>query len=164
MSDSGSRLIIVCGLPGSGKTTRAKALGARLRAVRFCPDEWMESLSIDVYNEEARVKVEALQWRLAKELLALGLTVIIEWGTWGRSERDALRLAARSLGAAVELHYLSIPMDVLFERIQRRGMENPPIQRDELNRWVEIFQAPTPDEVAPLDKHILPDISSSQSN
>jgi predicted kinase len=101
---------------------------------------------------------------VAKELLALGLTVIIEWGTWGRSERDALRLAARSLGAAVELHYLSIPMDVLFERIQRRGMENPPIQRDELNRWVEIFQAPTPDEVALFDKHILPDISSSQSN
>jgi hypothetical protein len=29
---------------------------------------------------------------------------------------------------------------------------------------VEIFQAPMPDEVALFDKHILPDISSSQSN
>jgi predicted kinase len=106
LSDAGSRLIIVCGLPGSGKTTRAKALEAKLRAVRFCPDDWMESLSIDIYNEEARGKVEALQWKLAQELLALGLIVIIEWGTWGRSERDALRLQARELGAAVELHYL----------------------------------------------------------
>jgi predicted kinase len=116
----------------------------------------MESLSIDVYNEEARGKVEALQWKLAQKLLALGLTVIIEWGTWGRSERDALRLGARSLGAAVELHYLSAPVDVLFERIQRRGLENPPIERDELNRWIEIFQAPMPDEIALFDKHILP--------
>ncbi|MGB8128376.1 MAG: AAA family ATPase [Candidatus Angelobacter sp.] len=115
-------------------------------------------------QREARGKVERLQWKLAQKLLALGLTVIIEWGTWGRSERDALRLGARSLGAAVELHYLSATVDVLFERTQRRGMEKPPIERDELNQWIEIFQAPTPDEVALFDKHILPEISSSSSN
>ena len=74
--------------------------------------------------------VEALQWQLAQELLALGLVVIIEWGTWGRSERDALRLGARSLGSAVELHYLDASLDTLFERIQRRGVENPVISRD----------------------------------
>jgi len=72
----------------------------RLRAVRLCPDEWMDALSIDLYHEHKRGKVEALQWKLAKELLALGLTVIIEWGTWARSERDTLRLGARALGAA----------------------------------------------------------------
>jgi predicted kinase len=83
----------------------------------------------------------------------LGLTVIIEWGTWGRSERDSLRFAARALGAAVELHYLTAPVDVLFERIQRRGMENPPIRRDALLRWVEMFQVPTPEEMALFDVH-----------
>ena len=40
-SGTGPRLIIVCGLPGSGKTTLAKALENRLRAVRFSPDDWM---------------------------------------------------------------------------------------------------------------------------
>src|SRR5947209_16784718 len=145
---NGSRLIIVCGLPGSGKTTLARALEHRLGAVRFSPDEWMDALALDLYDEEKRAKVEALQWRLAQELLALGLAVIIEWGTWGRSERDALRLGARALGAAVELHYLSAPVDVLFDRIQRRGMEKPRIERDQLLRWVEMFQAPTPEEIA----------------
>jgi predicted kinase len=157
MSDAGSRLIIVCGLPGSGKTTCAKALEAKLRAVRFCPDDWMESLSIDIYNEEARGKVEALQWKLAQELLALGLTVIIEWGTWGRSERDALRLRARELGAAVELHYLFAPPDVLFERIQRRGLENPPIEREALLRWYTQFEAPTPEETGLFDEPLIVD-------
>lgn len=123
-------MIIVCGLPGSGKTTHAKLLERRLRAVRFAPDEWMDALSLDPYDEGRRGKVEALQWKLAQELLALGLTVIIEWGTWGRSERDALRLGARALGAAVQLHCLAAPVEVLFERIQRRAAEDPPIERE----------------------------------
>src|SRR6266571_5979387 len=129
-SGAGPRLIIVCGLPGSGKTTLARVLENRLRAVLFSPDEWMDALSLDIYDEERRGKIEALQWKFAQELLALGLTVIIEWGTWGRSERDTLRLGARALGAAVELHYLSAPVDVLFDRIQRRGLEKPTIERD----------------------------------
>ena len=117
----------------------------------------MESLSIDIYNEEARGKIEALQWKLAQELLALRLTVIIEWGTWGRSERDALRLRARELGAAVELHYLAAPSDVLFERIQRRGMENPPIEREALLRWYTQFEAPTAEEIALFDEPLIVD-------
>jgi predicted kinase len=150
-SGTGPRLIIVCGLPGSGKTTHAKLLQARLGAIRLSPDEWMEALALDLYDEARRGKIEALQWQLGQELLALGLSVIIEWGTWGRSERDALRLGARALGAAVELHYLSAPVDVLFDRIQRRGIEKPLIERDQLLRWVETFQEPTPEEIALFD-------------
>src|SRR5580704_3586443 len=145
---TGPRLIIVCGLPGSGKTAHAKLLEARLGAIRFSPDEWMDALSLDLYDEGSRGKIEALQWKFGQDLLAHGLTVIIEWGTWGRSERDTLRLGARALGAAVELHYLNAPADVLFDRIQRRGLEKPPIDRDTVTRWFDTFQAPTPEEMA----------------
>jgi predicted kinase len=152
ITGTGPRLIIVCGLPGSGKTTHAKLLETTLGAIRFSPDEWMDALSLDLYDEGRREKIEALQWRFGQELLAQGLTVIIEWGTWGRSERDTLRLGARALGAAVELHYLDAPVAVLMDRIQRRGLETPLIERDQLLRWVEIFQVPTPEEIALFDK------------
>jgi predicted kinase len=149
--NSGARLIIVCGLPGSGKTTLAKCLEESLRAVRMSPDEWMDALSINLYDEETRAKIESLQWMLSQKLLKLGLVVIIEWGTWGKSERDILREGARELGAAVELHYLSASPEILFERIQRRGMENPPIKREDVLRWAEIIQVPTEEEMSLFD-------------
>ena len=152
------RLIVVCGLPGSGKTTLALALETRLRAVRSSPDDWMDALSVSLYREDVRDKIEALQWKLTQDLLALGVTVIIEWGTWARSERDRLRLGARELGAAVELHYLTARVDVLFERLQRRGRESPPIERDALARWAEIFQAPTAEEMALFDESLIADV------
>jgi predicted kinase len=120
----------------------------------------MDALSIDIYDEERRAKIEALQWKIAQELLKLGLTVVIEWGTWARSERDALRLGARALGAAVELHYLAAPVDVLFDRIQRRGLEKLPIERDALSRWFDTFQEPTPEEMALFDKPLIADFDS----
>jgi predicted kinase len=111
----------------------------------------MDALSIDLWDNARRAQVEALQWELARKLLTLGLAVIIEWGTWARSERDTLRGEARALGAAVELHYVSAPADVLFERIQRRGREQPPITHEALSRWQERFEAPTAEELALFD-------------
>ena len=149
-------LIIVCGLPGSGKTTHAKQLEDRLRAIRFCPDEWMITLEIDLRDGKTRERIEALQWKLAQDLLRLGQTVIIEWGTWGRSERDALRAGARALGATVELHFLDAPINVLFDRIRQRSQESPPIERADLIQWAEIFERPSPEELALFDPPLKP--------
>lgn len=145
------KLIIISGLPGSGKTTIAIQLQNQAPAVRLSADEWMDFLSINLYDEEARGKMEALQWKIGKELLILGLTVIVEWGTWGSAERDKLRIDARALGASVDLYYLSAAEDVLCNRIQRRGREDPPIQREAVARWRDLFQVPTPEEMALYD-------------
>ena len=98
------KLITICGLPGSGKTTHAKALESSLSAVRFCADDWMNALSLNLWDESARGKIEAHQWMVAQRLIAIGQTVLIERGTWGRAERDALREGGRALCANVELH------------------------------------------------------------
>jgi len=125
---NGATLFVICGLPGSGKTTLARELETALPALRMSADDWMDSLAINNHEEEWRTKIEALQWQLTKRLLTLGQSVIVEWGTWGKWERDLLRTEACALGARVELYYLTAPLEELFRRIQQRNMENPPDQ------------------------------------
>src|SRR5579863_6768100 len=151
----GPRLIVICGLPGSGKTTAALLLERQLGAIRLSADDWMSELGINLWNEAVRARIESLQWKLTQQLLLAGLIVIVEWGTWGRDERDVLRLGARKLGAAVELHYLSVPVEVLWERVRQRGMEDPPISREMLESWYEKFQSPTPEEMALFDPPLV---------
>ena len=150
-----SRLAIVCGLPCSGKTMHARTLESRLPGFRLCPDEWMDALAINLWDEGARAKIESLQWSVAQQLLRLGTNVIIEWGTWGRSERNVLREGARKLGAAVELHFLDASVEELFRRAQQRAMEDPPMTREDLQRWSDGFERPTPDELALFDEPLV---------
>ncbi len=159
MRDRPAKLVIVCGLPGSGKTTHAKLLEKSLAAVRFCPDEWLQSLSLSLWDEERRAGIEAIQWELAQKLLECATSVIIEWGTWARAERDALRLRARDIGVGVDLHYLSQPIDVLIERIKRRQLEFPPVTRAQLLQWAEVFQEPSPGEMSLYDECLYLDAS-----
>jgi predicted kinase len=145
------RLLIVCGLPGSGKTTLAKELCSNGAAVRMSPDDWMDALGINLWDKEVRAKIEALQWQVSQELLNQGVTVVIEWGTWAKVERDTLRVGARNLGAAVELWYLDVDIDELWKRISSRQMEDPPMKRKDLERWFAQFEAPDEAELALFD-------------
>jgi predicted kinase len=150
-----ARLILICGLPGSGKTTLAKQLAQDVPAVRLCPDEWKHDLAIDYYDEPGRVRLEQRLWRLGQELLGLGQSVILENGFWARAERDELRLAARALGVAVELHHLDAPVAELWRRLEvRNHLALPgtaPIQREDLERWAQQFEAPDAAELALFD-------------
>ena len=146
MSGTGC-LVVVSGLPGSGKTTEARRLQAERRGVRFCPDEWMSALGASLWDGELRARVESLQWALALDVLRGGGTAIIEWGTWGRDERERLRAEAAALGARTELLYLDVPVDVLWARIQERGAEDPPMKRSDLVEMYDVVRGQRPDAV-----------------
>jgi predicted kinase len=150
-----ARLILICGLPGSGKTTLGQRLAQEIRAVRLSPDEWKHALGIDYYDEAARVRLEKRLWALAHELLMLRQSVIMENGFWAREERDELRLAARSLGATVELHYLAAPVEELWRRLELRNEQVKPgavpITRSDLEEWATRFEAPDAAELALFD-------------
>lgn len=123
--------------------------------MRLSADDWMTALSINLHDEAARSRLEALQWLFGQQLLSKNLTVIIEWGSWGRTERDTLREGARNLGATVELHYLSASVDVLFERIRHRAMEDPPITREMVEQWAMTIEVPTLHELQLFDTFSL---------
>ncbi len=147
------RLFVICGLPGSGKTTLAAQLERDHNAVRFCPDDWFMALGLDLWDQERRYQLEALHWDLAQRLLATGTSVVIEFGSWARAERDVLREGARALGAAVELRYLDVPVDELVRRLEIRNTlpGQAQITRAHLEEWSQAIEAPAPEEIALFD-------------
>lgn len=144
-------LTIVCGLPGSGKTSAADAIVEATGAMRLSPDDWMARLGVSLWDEGLRERIEQLQWQIGQELLEQRADVVIEWGTWGRDERDRLREDARALGARVELIVLDAEDEELWRRISARGAEDPPLTREHLADYRAAFERPTPEELALFD-------------
>jgi predicted kinase len=156
MARSSTRLVLICGLPASGKSTLARQLAPTIPAIRLDKDQWTTELGLDVWDEDLRVRVEGQLWALAQELLAKGQSVILEWGHWARVERDEKRRGARALGVGVELHYLDAPLEELIERAQRRNASGEwsasAITRDHFERWATIFQPPDEEEIRLFDE------------
>jgi predicted kinase len=146
------RLVMLCGLPASGKTTLARELADDYGAVRLDPDEWKRALDADPFDERFRVGLEGQFWGLTQRLLTLGNSVILEWGFWARAERDQMREAARSLGVAVELRFLDTPYDELVRRVvARHAAGGIAITESHMERYRGVFQAPTKEELSLYD-------------
>ena len=149
-------LIILCGLPASGKTLFAQRLAHHFSLVRLSPDEWMTDLGIDHGDEEFRALLEARLTRLGFELLVKGQSVILEYGFWGRSERDALREQAHAIGVPIVLYFLNVPFEELWRRLQERNQRaeygKVVISLQELQQMARIFQPPDAAELALYDQ------------
>lgn len=87
-------LFLIVGLPGAGKSTRAKELAAQHRALRLTPDEWMIPLFGDSMAGGKRFVLEGQLISVALQVLRLGTSVVLDFGLWGRDERSALRWLA----------------------------------------------------------------------
>ena len=95
-------LFLIVGLPGAGKTTRARELEKAHRALRFSPDEWMIPLFGESDADGKRDLLEGLLINAGLCALAVGTNVVLDFGLWGRDERSALRSLGASVGAVEE--------------------------------------------------------------
>jgi predicted kinase len=139
-------MLLMVGLPGAGKTTRAKELAAAGRALRLTPDHWMAPLFGDSMAGGKRFVLEGRLISVALQALRRGTSVVLDFGLWGRDERWALHWLARSAGASCQVVYLTVDKDVQLARIAHRQATVPhqtfPMSAAELDQWREKFQEP----------------------
>lgn len=140
-----ARLVMVCGLPGSGRTTTALRVARELPAVRLNPDEWLHNLGLP-HRPDSFERVESLQWQMAQSLLRIGTSVVLEFGSDTRHERDSRRRRAAELGATVELRHLPVALDVLVTRLGSRP--DAPTQLRRLDESRRRFENPSNAELA----------------
>jgi predicted kinase len=150
-------MLLMVGLPGAGKTTRAKELAAARRALRLTPDHWMIPLFGDSMAGGKRFALEGRLISVALQALRLGTSVVLDFGLWGRDERSALRWLARSAGASCQVVYLPVEKDVQLARIGHRQATAPhetfPMSEADVDQWREQFQVP---DAAELDGGAIP--------
>src|SRR4051794_36492541 len=151
-------LFLMVGLPGAGKTTRAKELAAESRALRLTPDEWMIQLFGESTAGRTRDILEGRLILVALQTLGLGTNVVLDFGLWGRDERSALRWLATSAGASCQVVYLPVDRDVQLARIAQRQATSPhatfPMTEADMDKWRKQFQVP---DAAELGGGDIPD-------
>jgi predicted kinase len=148
-------LHLIVGLPCSGKTTYAKKLELEQSALRFTPDEWHTRLfGLDLEHPEHDARhdlIEEIMWDVAARALQLGNNVILDFGFWGKSEREEYRTRAARVGANTVIHFLNVPEEELLARLEVRNANLPAgtfqIPTSKLLEWMQIFQAPSEDEL-----------------
>jgi predicted kinase len=94
-------LYLMCGLPGSGKTTLAKQIEVEQNALRLTPNDWLCRLfgNDRDFSDTYRDAVEVLLWEIAARALQLGINVVLDYGFWTKEELASFRKQAESIGA-----------------------------------------------------------------
>jgi len=118
-------LFLMVGLPATGKTTVARRLEVEHAALRLTKDEWMKALYGEENPSSGSDVVEGQLIEIGLRALELGVSVVVDFGLWGRDERSALRQAAADRGARVEMYYLEAPRDEMRRRLDQRWLDQP---------------------------------------
>ncbi len=147
-----SKLIIIVGLPGAGKTTYARKLAEQESAALFILDEMVHEQygnrhDVELGFREKTVKYDALPQII--DLLQSGKSVILDYGFFKSEERSRYKKLAEILGVEFELHYIKAPYDTLLERVLKRNKEEGNIHhidKEILDALIKQFEEPEDDE------------------
>ena len=151
-----AKVIMTCGRICAGKSTYAEKMRRELSAVVLSIDEVTLALfrqdagdMHDTYVERAKEYL----FEKSVQIIETGINVVLDWGFWTKSEREYARKFYRSRGTECELHYIEVPDDEWYRRVERR---NKAVEAGECSayfvdeglaaKFAAIFELPAEDE------------------
>jgi predicted kinase len=148
---------LLFGPVGSGKTTHGRALAAEHGAAFFCLDEWMAALfmmdaPMPLTLDWTLPRVERCEqqiWTVTRQLVALGVDVILELGFFKRAQRTRVRALVADAAIEPTIHVLEVPREVRRERVRtrNRGSATLTIEVDDATfDWAEAYYEPLGDD------------------
>lgn len=128
-----TRLILVCGPTGAGKTSYSLSLAKEIDAVRFSIDSWMQTLfSKDVTSLNYTWLLERVYrcyeqiWEVSEQVLSVDGNVILDLGFTTKQQRKYFTKKANKIGITSELHYLDAPVEIRKQRVENRNFNKDP--------------------------------------
>ena len=167
------KAIIVCGTPGSGKTTYAKQLAANGNATILDIDTVTERLvkigllesgrspddrDSEYFKRTYREPIYEALFDIARENLPHHDVVIV--GPFTKEIRDHSWPSSLSgvLGNRVEVHYVQCPPEIRRQRLAVRGDARDRAKLEDWDRYIKYYG----DEDPPVFEHVLVDGTSSE--
>ncbi len=163
-------LHMIVGSTGAGKTTYSMKLETALPAVRFSIDEWMMGLfwgdaPADISFDWAYERVERcgkiINETAARVVRANGQAVIDTAFTTA-AERQAFYDWATAQDIPFHLHFIDVPKDIRWQRVQNRNAEKGDTHAMDVDRGMFDFvearwERPTDAELAKVPHTIITD-------
>jgi predicted kinase len=151
---------LIVGNTGSGKTTYCNQLKAQNKGIIFSIDTWNKTLFIPDKKEtdgldwflERIDRAEEMMKNLILQLENSGTDAILDLGLSKFSHREKFRKFALDNGIEVQLHYLDIPKEIRWQRVQNRNQEKGitfefEVSENDFNFMEAWFEVPTSDEL-----------------
>jgi predicted kinase len=149
-------LHLISGRLAAGKTTLARRLVADHRAVLFCEDVWLSTLSdgissFDDYLKWSR-RCRSVMGPLIADILKAGTSVVLDFAGNRIDERAWALHLAKVAGSPHVLHFLDVDEEECLRRLVKRNQSKPEglyfasTTEAEFRAICKDFQVPSSDE------------------
>lgn len=119
-----AQIFMICGRICCGKSTFSKQLAKENKAVILSVDEI--TLLFGQYlgdaHDEFVTKTENYLLEKAVECVQNGISVVLDWGFWQKSQRNSVKQFFTGMNIATQLYYIDVADDVWHSRLKQRNI------------------------------------------